>query len=481
MVYSRTEHTPLLNGEPQPKAAGVSSVLKYVAAACFVVVGVIAVTSQTGIPMPMLGEELADSPTPVADASAASGSLSSAEAARRTAAAASALAKQTMINAKDSKELADAVYAEAQAEAEKLEKLAIQARKDATLASGDNTDANAAATSGIEELENQALAEDTTLTATTQTYEAARATYQASTDLIVVRKSELDTAKANTATAQKDYDDASAAAAAAKEKADTLSVAAADLNAASQADSSVGEEEASAAISRAQKVADAAQAAKTAEIAAADAKELAADKLNTLNEKKLLQKTAQETLDAEIARNKVLAIESNQKEQDMIEQSHVTALAKTAAADAKKVSHAAFFNASATMSSMDDAASMAEEAAAKASTIARTRDAEAKAATAAYKASVDANEIAQAQLALAERTVEVEEKRITAAKNAASVDTQVAIEASGPAPGPAASTTMAAAAKASQAAAAKAAAAKAAAAQAARAAAAKAAAKSQSQ
>ena len=77
----------------------------------------------------MLGEELADSPTPVADASAASGSLSSAEAARRTAAAASALAKQTMINAKDSKELADAVYAEAQAEAEKLEKLAIQARK----------------------------------------------------------------------------------------------------------------------------------------------------------------------------------------------------------------------------------------------------------------------------------------------------------------------------------------------------------------
>lgn len=484
MVYSRTEHTPLLNGEPQPKAAaGVSSVLKYVAAACFVVVGVIAVTSQTGIPMPMLGEEsVVEVAEQVADSSA-SGSLSSAEAARRTAAAASALAKQTMINAKDSKELADAVYAEAQAEAEKLEKLAIQARKDATLASDDNTDANAAATSGIEELENQALAEDTTLTATTQTYEAARATYQASTDLIVVRKSELDTAKANTATAQKDYDDASAAAAAAKEKADTLSVAAADLNAASQADSAVGEEEASSAIERAQKVADAAQAAKTAEIAAADAKELAADKLNTLNEKKLLQKTAQETLDAEIARNKVLAAESNQKEQDMIEQSHVTALAKTAAADAKKVSHAAFFNASATMSSMDDAASMAEEAAAKASTIARTRDAEAKAATAAYKAAVDANEIAQAQLALAERTVEVEEKRITAAKNAASVDTQVAIEAAGPtaAPGPAASTTMASAAKASQAAAAKAAAAKAAAAQAARAAAAKAAAKSQSQ
>jgi len=67
MVYSRTEHTPLLNGEPQPKAAaGVSSVLKYVAAACFVVVGIIAVTAQTGIPMPMLGEsveEIAESGT----------------------------------------------------------------------------------------------------------------------------------------------------------------------------------------------------------------------------------------------------------------------------------------------------------------------------------------------------------------------------------------------------------------------------------
>jgi len=49
---------------------------------------------------------------------------------------------------------------------------------------------------------------------------------------------------------------------------------------------------------------------------------------------------AWESLDAENARNKVMAATSNQAEQDMIQESHVTALAKTAAADAKATSEA---------------------------------------------------------------------------------------------------------------------------------------------
>ena len=62
--------------------------------------------------------------------SSGGGSLAAAPAARRSASAAAALTKQTYINAKTAKEQSDAVYAAAQAEAEKAERLAIQAARE---------------------------------------------------------------------------------------------------------------------------------------------------------------------------------------------------------------------------------------------------------------------------------------------------------------------------------------------------------------
>ena len=401
-----------------------NNTVRYAGAAVVFALGLFAVVSFQSTALPMNAVTLGQDAAP-------GGGLAAAEADRRTAAAAAALASQTAKNAKDAKEKADRVFAEANAEAEKLQKLAVQARKDYEIAKGDNAADGALATSGIQALEDDALAQDAKLTSVTATYEAARTTYQNSTDMIVTLTNELEAAKSATADAQSKYDSASATADAAKSTADELSKAAEDLNAQSQADKAVGEEDISAAATRADAVATAADKARAAEIVAAKAKKAAADALDALNAAKLFQKTAQESLDAENARNKVLAAQSNQAEQDMIQQSHVTALAKTAAADAKATSESGYYNSSTSTSMMEDAANKAEEKAAIAATVAATREAEAKAAAVAYQAAEDANAIAASQLALAEAQVKVEEKKIEASKN---------LIGGGGAPGPAAST-----------------------------------------
>ena len=98
------------------------------------------------------------------------------------------LTKQTYINAKTAKEQSDAVYAATQAEAEKAERLAIQAAREFEASVGEDEDAADAATDGIQNLEDEALAEDATLTAETETYTSARAAYQESTDAIVASR-----------------------------------------------------------------------------------------------------------------------------------------------------------------------------------------------------------------------------------------------------------------------------------------------------
>jgi hypothetical protein len=395
--------------------------------------GLLAVVSFQGSALPMgsisLGQDAAPAAVP------AGGGLASAEADRRTASAASALASQTSKNAKDAKEMADAVYTEANAEAEKLQKLAVQARKDYEIARSDNSVDGELATSGIQALEDDALAQDAKLTSVTATFAAVRTTYQNSTDKAVVLNKELADAKGATGKAQEKFDASSATADASKGTADELSKAAEILNAKSQADKAVGEEDIAAAATRADAVAAAADKARAAEIVAAKLKKAAADTEDALNAAKLFQKTAQESIDAENARNKVVASQSNQAEQDMIQQSHVTALAKTAAADAKATSEAGFYDSSSSTSQMEDAANKAEERAAVAATVAKTRDAEAKAAEVAFQASFDADAIAKAQLSLTEAQVKVEEKKIAAAKNL--VADKAVVPAAGPAAVPA--------------------------------------------
>jgi hypothetical protein len=128
--------------------------VRYAGAAVVFALGLFAVVSFQSAALPMTGAVSLGQ-----DAGAGGGGLASAEADRRTAAAAAALAGQTSRNAIDAKEKADAVFAEANAEAEKQQKLAVQARKDFEIAKGDNAVDGTTATSGIQALEDDALAQ----------------------------------------------------------------------------------------------------------------------------------------------------------------------------------------------------------------------------------------------------------------------------------------------------------------------------------
>ena len=206
------------------------------------------------------------------------------------------------------------------------------------------------------------------------------------------------------------------ATATAKKTADDLSKASEELNVQTQADPNTGEVSLEEAKARAQTVSEAAGKAKAAEIVAARAEKSAADALDALNGAKLTRKTAEESLVDEKTRNRRLAVASTQAEQDMIQQSHVTSLARVAAADAKANAESGFYNSSSSSSQMEDAANKAEERASIAATGGATRGAEAKAAAVAYRAAADAGAIAQAP-PLAESQVKVEEKKLAAAKN----------------------------------------------------------------
>lgn len=351
------------------------------------------------------------------DASASSGGMAKAMADRRSASAAAAEAAQTLRNSRAALETAEAVSNEANAEAERLQKLAVQARADFELAKAERKEVGETATTGVQDILDDALDQDAKLTSFTATYEQARRAYVNSTDEIVVLKKHLAEAEASEKSAAEAAEKATAVAAAAKETADSLSKAAEELNAKAQADPRTGEIDAEEAKKKTMEVSAAAGKAKAAEIVAARAEKKAADAQGAHDAEKLLLKTATEALEDEEARNERLAAASAQGEQNMIQQAHATSLARVAAADARSVAESAFYNASSTDSQMEETANKADEKAAIAATVAATRDAEAKAAAVAYRAAADADAIARSQLALAESEVKVEEKKKVAAAN----------------------------------------------------------------
>ena len=344
-------------------------------------------------------------------------SLAIAESHRRTTAANEAESVQTARNMRDAKEMADAVLAEAEAEAERLAKLAAQKRKDFEVAKADTVEEGEEATSGIQALEDDATAKDAELTSRTTAYEATRAAYANSTAAIVTLGKELEKATAASAAASAVHEKDLATAKTAKQTADNLSEQANALNAKTQADPKTGEVSAEEAKKRAKEVAAAAGKAKAAEIVAARAEKKAADSADVVAHAELLVKTATEALDAGKSRNKRLAVSSTQAEQDMIQQSHQTSLARVAAADAKSTAESGFYNASSVRSEMEDAAKKAEEDAALAANVAATRAAEAKKAEVVAKAAEDAAAVVQSQLALAESEVKVELAKAAAARN----------------------------------------------------------------
>ena len=344
--------------------------------------------------------------------------FATADAVRRNAAAQATLAKQTALNAKTAAEEAEATYAAAQADAEKLDRLAAQAMRSYELASVDDRDAADAATIGTQQTEDDALEEDAELSALTATYTAAREEYQASTEALVTLTKAKAAATAATRKAEATYAEASKTAEASKKAADTAHVSAAKANQDAQRAEEVGEEKPEQAIARAKSVADKSSAAKAAEIAAGKDARVAADALAALESAKLVEKTATETLDIEQARNAELSAASTEAEARMIDQSDLAAKAKTAAADLTQTSVGAYFDASVTKAEMKDKADKAAEAAKRAEAIAATRAEESKAAQQKARAASDASDVAEAELVLAERTLEVEEKKMLAIKNA---------------------------------------------------------------
>jgi hypothetical protein len=351
------------------------------------------------------------------------GAYESAEAVRRNAAAEAAFAKQISVNAKTAAETADSVYAAAQAEAEKLNRLASQATRSYELASVEDRDAGDAATMGTQETEDDALGEDATLVAVTATYTAAREEYQASTDALVVLSLARSEASASAEAANAARAATSETADAAKSQADAAHITAAKANLDAQLAKEVGEEKPGAAIARAEGVARASAGAKAAEIAAGKAGRSFSDSVATFEGAK--------SFDIEQARNAELARVSTETEARMIDQSDRAAKAKTAAAHRVATSVGLYLDASVMKAEMKDKADKALEAAATATAVAKTRAEESKAATSMARARSDAYDVSAAELVLAERTVEVETMKMRAVRNAKSAAAAAKAETQG--------------------------------------------------
>lgn len=174
------------------------------------------------------------------------------------------------------------------------------------------------------------------LSADKRVYLNTRNTYAASTALVAKNQQLLQQAKQQSAAAMQAYVKKKEEAAAARAKAEKLADAMLKHNAATKAEAAVGEESTPDGISRSQAMAEISAAATQQEILAIDVQTEASLLKQAWDDRLLKQKTAQETLDAEVARNAQLAEQSNSEQQDFIDSSHVAAIDATAAADAKK-------------------------------------------------------------------------------------------------------------------------------------------------
>ena len=126
------------------------------------------------------------------------------------------------------------------------------------------------------------------------------------------------------------------AADAARDKAEQMAAQMINHNTETKAAPEVGEEMTPEGIARSQTMAEISAAATQQDILANDIQTAAAVLKKAWDDRLLEQKTAQETLDAEIARNADLAKESNKEQKDFIDSSHVAALDATNAAVSMK-------------------------------------------------------------------------------------------------------------------------------------------------
>ena len=196
--------------------------------------------------------------------------------------------------------------------------------------------AEAAAGSQAEALEDTAKLETAGLAENKRSYLLTRGEYEASTALVATRKAELASAAKATEEARKKYAAAKKLADDAKTEADAMAKAAKEHLEATKNAAVVGEETFQEGVQRSQQMAQITAAATSQEIKAGDLAVSAADFQKKLDDATLFQKTAQETLDAETARNAELKKASNAEQKTFIDASDVAAKDATAAADAGK-------------------------------------------------------------------------------------------------------------------------------------------------
>ena len=251
----------------------------------------------------------------------------------------------------------------AQAEADKAELLAQQKAEEEHIAAIAVERAMDDATAGSTTINSQETAKSETadLAAVKRAYLLSRATYAESTTLVKTRQEELASATAETNEMEKMFEEAKAEAEAAKVKADEMAVAMDEHRETTKADAAVGEEEFKDGVSRSQTMAQITAAATQQEITAGELFTVAADKKKAWTDAAMRQKTAQETLDHEVARNAELKVQSNLDQKAFIDASNVAAQDATAAADASHKAKAALEDARVKLAAAQDARKKAEE------------------------------------------------------------------------------------------------------------------------
>ena len=221
--------------------------------------------------------------------------------------------------------------------------------------------AEAAAGSQAEALEDAAKVETAGLAEDKRSYLLTRGEYEASTALVATRKTELGSAAKATESARKAFVAAKKLADDAKAEADAMAKAAKEHLEATKNAAVVGEETFQQGVQRSQQMAQITAAATSQEIKAGDLAVAAADAQKKLDEATLFQKTAQETLDTETARNAELKAASNAEQKSFIDASDVAAKDATAAADAGKKAKDALDAAHVRLATAADARAKSEE------------------------------------------------------------------------------------------------------------------------
>lgn len=255
---------------------------------------------------------------------------------------------------------------------------------------------------------NAAVQDTAGLSAQKKLYLDARDLYADSTKLVAQYKVELKGSKAASAIAFAAYNAKKTAADEATVAADKQAVAKENFQKSTSAEAEVGEEATSDAVARAQQMAEVSAKAVHAEIEAHSLMQQASDLKAVWESKLALQKTAQETLDAELKRNAELSIKSTRAQKDFIDSTHVAAVEATGSADYQQKTKQLLDNASAAQAAAETSLEATQKEAHRLSRIVDVRRVELDSQKAKSEATQAALDLQTALYEVAQTQMEVE-------------------------------------------------------------------------